>query len=285
MKIAFYVGSWPPGENASGIITYASQLVPALRKLGHEVFMLTFHKNSEDLDPYTIDLRRFASKHTLWNRALHKLAPARATFKGVSTAITSALSDLIDTRGLDVFEIEEAFGWSYGVARMNLLPVVVRLHGTWHLNRRLLDPTNAIAANRRREEWEGKGIYNAQLVTSPSKKILKLTRNYYGFELTASQVIRNPIEAADQNATWNIRTCTKSSLLFVGQFDAPKGGDLVLRAFAELAALYPRLRLTFVGPDVGITGASGKLISFRQFVQGSLPEWCHKRIDFRGPMS
>src|SRR3974377_569242 len=107
MKIALLVGSWPPGEAASGIVTYASQLVPALRKFGHEVFILTFYKDQSDSDPNTIDLHRFAMKRTLWNRAMYRLNPTRATNKGASSAIALALAELINKRGLDVFEIEE----------------------------------------------------------------------------------------------------------------------------------------------------------------------------------
>ena len=60
MKIALHVGSWPTGLIANGIDTYASQLVPALRRLGHEVFVLTANKAADHRDPYTIDLRSFA---------------------------------------------------------------------------------------------------------------------------------------------------------------------------------------------------------------------------------
>ena len=36
MKIALFVPNWPPGLTPNGIVTYASQLVPALRRLpGH----------------------------------------------------------------------------------------------------------------------------------------------------------------------------------------------------------------------------------------------------------
>ena len=118
-----------------------------------------------------------------------------------------------------------------------------------------------------------------QLVTSPSATILDQTKEYYGFDF-ASRIIRNPIEAVHETATWNAHSCLKETLLFVGRFDAPKGGDLVLRAFAELAASYPRLKLTFVGPDVGLNSVNGK-VSFRQFVQANIPKQCHSRIDFR----
>src|SRR2546423_5668788 len=96
MKIALYVPSWPPGFTPNGIVTYASQLVPALRRLGHEVFVLTPHVAVDNIDPYTIDLRSFASIPNLWHRAMFKLAPEMASFKAASSAIASAVRELIE---------------------------------------------------------------------------------------------------------------------------------------------------------------------------------------------
>ena len=177
MRIALYVTAWPPGEYPSGIVTYASQLVPALRKLGHEVFILTFRKSASDLDPHTIDLRRFVSR-TLWDRVLLRLAPVRASFKEISTILGLALKELIANHALDVFEIEELFGFSYDIRRMNLLPIVVRLHGPWLLNGIFTDPS-AISMNRRRVKLEGKGIYCADFVTSPAANALKIINKHY----------------------------------------------------------------------------------------------------------
>jgi L-malate glycosyltransferase len=283
MKIALYVTAWPPGEYASGTVTYASRLVPALRKLGHEVFILTFNLTETATDPYAIDLRRFASR-TLWTRAMLRLNPVRAGYKEMAFVIASALRELIDKHAIEVFETEEAFGLSYSVARMNLLPVVVRIHGPWFLNGGLTSPHN-LAENRRREKVEGKGIYSADFVTIPSSNILASIEKYYRSPLKRRSVIRNPIETPAQKGTWDINTCDINKILFVGRFDRLKGGDLVLRAFAELAASNPQLTLTFAGPDVGVRGANGSILSFREFVQSSVPAGYHDRIDFRGMMN
>ena len=80
MKIAIYAPSWPPGSTPNGIVTYASHLVPALRRLGHEVYVLTGDVVG-DRDPYTVDLRDFSSEPSLWDRAMFKLAPETAHFK------------------------------------------------------------------------------------------------------------------------------------------------------------------------------------------------------------
>ena len=106
MKIALYVPSWPPGFSPNGIVTYASYLVPALRQLGHEVFVLTFAAGECD-DPYCIELRRFSPVHNLLNRALFRFAPETAHFNSISFAIANAIRELVAKHQIDVFEIEE----------------------------------------------------------------------------------------------------------------------------------------------------------------------------------
>ena len=284
MKIALFVSSWPPGADANGIVTYASQVVPALRRLGHEVFVLAAHKGADDNDPYTIDLRNFASKPNLWDRATFKFIPATAAFNAVSSAIVSAIGELVDEHELNIFEIEESFGWSYAVSRLNVLPVVVRLHGPWFLNGRFNDPGDRIGLYRYRQQWEGRGIQHAHFVTAPTAEVLQAVKDRYGLNLVASRVIPNPLDAAVETAAWTIETCDKDSLLFVGRFDRLKGGDLVLRAFAALAPSYPKLKLIFVGPDRGIIGANNNLWTFERFVRNYFSEECRSRIEFRGQM-
>ena len=81
MKIALFVPSWPPGRVSNGIVTYASYLVPALRRLGHKVFVLAAHNMDDQNDPYTIDLEKYEPSPTLWGRALTKVAPGRCGFQ------------------------------------------------------------------------------------------------------------------------------------------------------------------------------------------------------------
>jgi glycosyltransferase involved in cell wall biosynthesis len=283
MKIALFAPSWPPGASANGIVTYASQLVPTLRRLGHQVFVLTFDKRIDDKDTYTIDLRKFASSPSLWDRAARRLAPARASFKAVSSALVAAICEL-GKQGLDVFEIEESFGWSYAVSRLNVVPVVVMLHGPWFLTGRFGDPGDALANNYDREQRERTGIEYAHFVSSPSAAVLQAVRDHYGLKLSESRLIPHPIEAVADADAWNIETCSSNNLLYVGRFDRRKGGDLVLRAFAELAASYPNLILKFVGPDIGIKGADDTILSFEEYVGHHIPEQYRSRIEFCGLM-
>jgi glycosyltransferase involved in cell wall biosynthesis len=285
MKIGLYIPAWPPGSTANGIVTYASQLVPALRRLGHDVLILTLNKTVNGSDPYTIDLRTFLSTPSLRRRVMFRLAPDDAAFYSASSAITSAVRELAANHELDVFEVEESFGWSSALSRLRLLPVVVRLHGPWFLNGRFDDPDENPAKKRRRETREGVGVALANFVTAPSAEVLEAVKQHYALGLTASRVIANPIDPADRAKKWDLENCDKDSILFVGRFDRRKGGELVIRAFAELAPSYPRLKLTFVGPDRGVKGDDGKIWSFERFAQSCVTRECLPRITFCGKVA
>lgn len=282
MKIAIYVPSWPPGSSANGIVTYAAQIVPELRRLGHDVFVLTPNCTSETTDPYTIDLNKIETHRSILTRLKSRLFRHPTFFDPFVEKLLSAISLLLEHHKIDVMEIEESFGWSFGIAQAKIIPLVVRLHGPWCLN---ADPDDKSApVFRGRIDLEGRGIATATIVTAPSANVLSNVRAYYKLKLDNARVIPNPIHIDPTARAWQLGTCNTSQILYVGRFDRRKGGDIVLRAFAKLAELYPNVRLSFVGPDKGIH-QNGHRFSFDEFVRSTLPDFCWPRIEFRGQLS
>lgn len=280
MKIALYVPSWPSGKNANGIVTYASYIVPALRNLGHDVYVLTFNAHGDESDHYTIDLRRIETKRSFLDRLLLKMIPARGFHDGVGRKIASALSSLHQRETIDVFEIEESFGWSEIISQTQKIPVVVRLHGPWIINGQTQDGINVQFGPRIRKE--GRAIASATYVTAASKFALDAVQTYYGHQLARARVIHNPINV--DNRCWRLEACDPDSILYVGRFDRAKGADIVLEAFSILARQFPKLRLTFVGPDRGILDDGGTVLQFWDYAAKHLSEECQQRIDFRGEL-
>jgi glycosyltransferase involved in cell wall biosynthesis len=183
-------------------------------------------------------------------------------------------------------EIEESFGLSFAVSNLKLIPVVVRLHGPWFVNGKYGDPDYGNVLNSRREEFEGRGIRNAQTLTSPSANVIDAVKRHYGLApSTETKVIPNPISSTPQDQTWSLENCCKDTLLFIGRIDKRKGADLVLLAFADLATRYPRLRLKLVGPDRGIENDKGQLLTYENFIRANIPESIRSRIHFFGPLS
>jgi glycosyltransferase involved in cell wall biosynthesis len=282
MKIAIYVPSWPAGASANGIVTYAAQMIPALRQLGHEVFVLTPKCTAKTTDPYTIDLNAIETRRSPLSRLASRLLKSSSLIDDFGKKLVSTISMLAERHNIDVVEIEESFGWASRIAHAKIVPVVVRLHGPWFLNGSF--DNSPSSASRTRIEAEGRGIRAATMITAPSADVLSNVRAHYNLGLDSARVIPNPMEVDVDAAAWQADTCTPNRILYVGRFDRRKGGDIVLRAFAKLAELYPDLRLSFVGPDAGVH-ESGERLSFDQFVRRNIPDSCWSRIDFRGQLS
>lgn len=283
MKIALFVSSWPPGSQANGIVTYSAQIVPALRQLGHDVFLITLNK--KDDDPSTIDLRGFLPKPTLVSRIYAKMNFDMAVRSAISVAVGDAIQASLTRYHLDIFEIEESFGWSLMVSSRRLLPLVVRLHGPWFLNGQFDEQDHGSASSRRRQRWEARGIKNSSFVSSPSAIVLDSVKRHYNVSLPNSAVVPNPLDAAPRRACWAAERVEVNGLLFIGRFDKRKGGDLVLRVFSNLAPDYPELRLTMVGPDNGVKVDDGRLLRFESFVSEFVPAEIRSRITFRGQLN
>jgi glycosyltransferase involved in cell wall biosynthesis len=277
MKIAMYVPSWPLGDFPNGIVTYAAFLVPALRSLGHDVFVITGVTNDDD--PFTINLKRYGKTTGVFQRLIFRIFPDLARHRNMSAALSAAIEELVEKHSIDLFEMEESFGWSHAIAKVRKVPVVVRLHGPWFLNKRERAKSDA-----GRERKEMRGIVSASAISSPSSNVLQSVRKYYGLELSSSACIPNPIECARETDLWNLDNCDVNSILFVGRFDKIKGGDLILQVFEGLARSNPDLRLTFVGPDLGVTSPDGVMRSFEVHAQRTLTEAALARITFRGPL-
>jgi glycosyltransferase involved in cell wall biosynthesis len=281
MKIAIYVPTWPPGRSANGIVTYAAQLVPALRRLGHEVYILSSSLIEPPQDKYVIDLNKIDVRPSILSRLIARIHPDDFVFDLMTRRLASALRELKTKEGIDVFEIEDSFGWGGRVAKEKVVPVVIRLHGPWFLNGQF---DTRRTGCKRKIAREGKGIKAASLVTSPSAGVLNEVRSYYGSRLETARVIPNPIGSTLQSTIWRLDACETQRILFVGRFDRRKGGDLVLSAFADLATQSKELRLTFIGPDIGVEDASGDRLSFREYMRRAIPETIWSRIDFLGQL-
>ena len=178
-------------------------LVPALRELGHDVYVLA-GETAVDNDPWAVDLRRYW-KWRVRERVLYKFYPEAVNFNAASLTLASALRALRHANKIDVLEMEESFGFSLMSSRLNLIPIFVRLHGPWFLNGRFKDPNDDNLLFERREEREGKAIEAAQFVTAPSAEVLQSVKDHYKLRLIRSRVIRNPINAVSESKKWKSR--------------------------------------------------------------------------------
>jgi glycosyltransferase involved in cell wall biosynthesis len=130
--------------------------------------------------------------------------------------------------------------------------------------------------------YEGEAIKNSLGVTAPSVDVLDRVRKYYNLSLPNAKVIPNPVQEVSKENQWQYGANRKPFVLFVGRFDAVKGGDLILQAFRHIALINKEIALMFVGPDRSMHIA-GEDFTFNDYVNRFIPEeHIKQRIQFLG---
>jgi glycosyltransferase involved in cell wall biosynthesis len=284
---------WPRGASPNGIVTHTVELEAALRELGVRPVILTWHvAPSTDQQPQTasdsgdiLDISQFQPRSTLWSRVANKasrLFGADILLNTRLTMMARAARVAVERFPLDLIEIEEALGLALPVIELGRVPVVVRLHGPWFLNGRALG-VKEDAAFARRDRLEREVIARADVVTAPSRDTLEQTRAHYGLALEHAAVIPPPIDCRLRGPAWNLPDCDRNRIVFVGRFDRHKGGDVMIDAFALLAAARPTFTLDFVGPDRGLLDEAGELVHVDAYLNRRVPDTnVRKRIVVHG---
>ena len=280
MHIAYFVSGWPLSARASGIVTYIDIMKRELELMGHEVSILCGEVTPEacDANVHKVEDERFGS---LWDRLAERLSrtPERAVY-AYGRSIAKAAASIHARKPIDVFEIEESFGWSRDLQALNAFPVVVRLHGpTFLVQGRLV---GADVSVDHKVEREGAALKMTRIITAPSRCTLDETLARYALQPAVAQAIPNPYVVPETEPSGHSTKTAVKELLFVGRLDLVKGADWLRQTFALLAKRHPDLRLTFAGPDVGIPDADGQILKFAPYVQAHFDEDVRNRIQFLG---
>jgi glycosyltransferase involved in cell wall biosynthesis len=213
---------------------------------------------------HTVQIARAPAPVRAVRRAMEKLSPGWRRNVEVGGAIAERYRELARTRGATLLEMEESFGIAAAVRARTGLPVIVRLHGPWFLNGAWHTLSKA---DRLRIARERAGIAAATGVTAPSRDVLERTKAHYGLDLPGAAVIPYPIPLAPPSERWRPDPGRPETVLFVGRFDNHKGGDVMLDAFARVAATRPGTRLIFVGPQPGYVDPAGRRWSYEDYAR------------------
>jgi glycosyltransferase involved in cell wall biosynthesis len=257
---------------ASGIVSYTSCLVRALKVLSASPLVLTspwVGGNLEDFVRRVPEYQARTLRQRIEAKVMAKIDPDRWRASSFASVLLDEIRQLHTTVGLDIVEFEETFGWAHWLANASPVPIVVRLHGPWFLN----GPANGApedASFRQRIRYEGRGIEAAAAVTAPSRWVLEKTQSYFGLNLRQAQVIPNPVDLPSPEHSWTLGACDRNRILFVGRFDRGKGGDITIDAFSRVIQHFPEARLDFVGDDSGFVDEEGNRWGMSQFVDARL---------------
>lgn len=280
MHIALLTPAWPGTFTPNGVTTSISRLREGLRSCGHDVSIITI-----SLDAPHDDDDVFPSPRRSWglpDKLRWRLGDEDVRHRHAAAGIVSALNEAQRRRHVDVFVMEESFGWAYWIKDKISIPLVVTLRGPWVLHKSMHggDP----AAHARRESREASALQVVQGITAPSRNVLEETRKTYGFPKVPEVVIPNAVPIGPPVSPTAFNADRMRKLFFVGRYDRHKGGDTVLDMFRLLSAQDPRSTLTFVGPDRGISFHDGSLQNINDHT-ATFPNEIRNKISVLGQRS
>jgi glycosyltransferase involved in cell wall biosynthesis len=243
------------------------------------VFTKVVGQSNRDSGIYTV---RLTAKYKIRRKLARFLRTTPDDVFHWGRAIAATVNTVHKTDPIDVFEMEESFGWCGDVQSLIPVPVVVKLHGPAFLT--LTDEDRQSDIANARIQREGAGLRRVRSIVSPSRRTFLDTVSRYDLDPAVNSIIPNPVMVDHDLKPWNLDECDQKTILFVGRFDKLKGGDTALIAFRRLLELDHRLKLIFVGPDVGLTSADGSRIHFNEFQNSLFSEAQRQNIDYLGKL-
>lgn len=256
MNIVVVTPFWPRHLGANGIVTYCDNLVNALKKQGHNVFVLANGGSGAGDGCIYVNRYKLSLFEKIWVKIGEFFSKGYYEYYFGSRSMLGGIRDIEKKHKIDVLEIEESFGWHYFLQKKVCFPVVMRLHGPHYVNGMIGDKV-LTAADDNRLKREERAFKAARYVNSPSHWVLNSVQEKYRIKWPLQAVFSNPISLVKEDGCWSPSSYIKNQILFVGRFDAHKGGDIVVQAFAKVLNKIPDATLVFVGQDRGIELADG----------------------------
>ncbi len=247
----------------------------ALRECGVRVRVITRHADpgdeSAELSLAPGWLRRSAS-------LTQRLSRGRLPSFEESANIARVARELERREGTALFEVEEHKGLGNWLLRTPLrAPVIVRTHGPHFL----VAPANRWPWDPAADRSERFSAERAFALTVPSQDTLRRIREHWQLPLAHARVIPNSTPELPNEALW--RGNSAGPILFVGRTDRLKGMDVVVRAFAKLAARFPERELWLVGPEFELHDDQRTYATLAEFLEATLPLELRGRVKYLGP--
>jgi len=279
LRIGLYSPELPDTGAVNGIVTYSRIMRDALRALGNSVTVVSADQ-IEHSDGRIEDLPKPGGLVGRVRTFVERQHVEDGSDPWVRLQILDAFR-AARSAGVQIFEIEESFGWARRLAGQGVA-IVERLHGPHGFVRDQIETVEKKRSGDRREAAEIASFHKVQAITAPTQRLIGEITERYELSLPLARAIPNPMPVAPGGPAWNIERVDVDQILFVGRFDLCKGADIAVRAFARALTQRPSLKLLIVGPDRGLAQPDGEIVHFNEFIGREVsPDIC-SRIHFLG---
>jgi glycogen(starch) synthase len=260
MRIGLVSYEYPPQRGLGGVGTYTFRLAGALGKAGNDVIVLAGPSEGAEFDQPNVTVHRLPARYDppvnlrgvkflywkVFARLMESSNPIVWHWLRWDLASLPALAEIHRATPLDVVEAPEhaANGLFTGLSRN--WPMVLRVHGPWDLffgiNR-----NDGAALNNLLASLEKQSLQYAQVTTVPSRSMGHFISRRWHLE-HRPVVVPNFMDVPQYRPPLPDES-EPQRIVCAGRLERFKGQDVLVQAFAMIAAKHPRAELLLIGPD------------------------------------
>lgn len=271
MKICLVHEEYPEETNFGGIATYQKRMAFALKKLGHDIIVISRALQEEqDYIEDGIRIIRLLRNNT---------GSLYDDYFQYRIKVADVLKKLIADKEIDIIECPDWGAEIINYVNERKVPIVVRLHTPLCVWKKYNNSGIKDDLDNYMLEWEKYCILNADFITSCSNLLLDELAPFYSFKSNDIKVIPNPANTKD---FYPMKSCHNSKvILYCGSLEQRKGVDILAKAIPivlETLNDYD-IKFVFIGED---TYRNDKSILMSDYIKSLLPKKFHSNIDFLG---
>ncbi len=259
MRIAIASASFPSRQDEDPVFPATWELARALRRLGHELLVMTFCNEADPEDTereVQIDgIRVLRKRRDKSKYAAFSGSPVFTIFSwqaGRARELFVKCADALSEFKPDVLECQEFNGLGFFFGAQHKCPLVVRCYGPASMFMRSGDIGKfSLVDVELTEAMELATLNAADGLIAVSHDIAERLSGLSERPLADFRVIRLPLTVPEAlQAKCNRRSADDFPVLFFwGRVERQKGADLLIDALPEVVAKYPRARLWIGGSE------------------------------------
>jgi glycogen synthase len=258
VKIAFVTPEYITESNFSGgLANYLSRVTHALRKLGHDPFVIVAAEKDGFLEDDGVPVFRVRVQAP-WQSILESIPVARRVnpvlrWLWQSWKLNRKLSEIHAAEKIDI--VQYASYTATALFRIKSIPSVVRLSGIQNLIDQGYEQKRSLNSSIL-HYLDITSMRNADCIIGPSRLISQKAQKAIGKPVTVIESPYLPSCVPYDRQPYDDLLSSKEYLLFFGSIGVLKGVKTIARGIHPLLSKHHDLFMVFAGKDMGFAGSS-----------------------------